>query len=194
MSDHLPDHEASTSDNAQHPHGRRRAGRRRRFAVAASVPALVVALVTVLGVGATASAQVEHDSCSGAPAVSNSTTNTGLIADCDILLAAKPILIGDKTQATLNWSPDVAMFGWDGITIDRTFGHVADISLSSNDSVSDNELSGSIPPELDNLTKLEAFGLSGNDLSGCIPLGLTRVLAEQSLGLSACCLGSRRRS
>ena len=172
MSDHLPDHEASTSDNAQHPHGRRRAGRRRRFAVAASVPALVVALVTVLGVGATASAQVEHDSCSGTPAVSNSTTNTGLIADCDILLAAKPILIGDKTQATLNWSPDVAMFGWDGITIDRTFGHVADISLSSNDSVSANDLSGSIPPELGNLTGLETLSLSGNALSGSIPPSL----------------------
>ena len=172
MSDHLPDHEASTSDNAQHPHGRRRAGRRRRFAVAASVPALVVALVTVLGVGATASAQVEHDSCSGTPAVSNSTTNTGLIADCDILLAAKPILIGDKTQATLNWSPDVAMFRWDGITIDRTFGHVADISLSSNDSVSANDLSGSIPPELGNLTGLETLSLSGNALSGSIPPSL----------------------
>ncbi|MDE0321105.1 MAG: leucine-rich repeat domain-containing protein [Acidimicrobiaceae bacterium] len=128
--------------------------------------------MTVLGVGATASAQVEHDSCSGTPAVSNSTTNTGLIADCDILLAAKPILIGDKTQATLNWSPDVAMFRWDGITIDRTFGHVADISLSSNDSVSANDLSGSIPPELGNLTGLETLSLSGNALSGSIPPSL----------------------
>ncbi|MYI28063.1 MAG: hypothetical protein F4064_08210, partial [Acidimicrobiales bacterium] len=64
------------------------------------------------------------------------------------------------------------MFRWDGITIDRTFGHVADISLSSNDSVSANDLSGSIPPELGNLTGLETLSLSGNALSGSIPPSL----------------------
>ena len=134
-----------------------------------SASALVIALATVLGPGANASAQVELSPCSGTPAVSDSTTNTGLIADCNTLLAAKPILIGDRTQAILNWSPDVAMFRWDGITIDRTYAHVAKISLSSNDSVPTNDLSGSIPPELGNLTNLDMLSLSGNALTGSIP-------------------------
>ncbi|WP_419552385.1 cell wall-binding repeat-containing protein [Candidatus Poriferisodalis sp.] len=163
MSHRPPGNKSCTANDAEQHHGRRRAGRRRGFVIAVSASALVIALATVLGLGANASAQVEHSPCSGTPAVSNSTTNAGLIADCNILLAAKPILIGDSTQATLNWSPDVAMFRWDGIKIARTYAHVAEVSLSSND------LSGSIPPELGNLTNLDKLWLSDNELTGSIP-------------------------
>ena len=38
--------------------------------------------------------------------------------------------------------------------------------------INNNELSGSIPTELGNLTELDTLFLSGNQLTGCIPAGL----------------------
>ncbi len=184
MSHRRPGNESCTGNDAEQHHDRHRAGRSHRFVIAVAASALVIALATVLGPGANASAQVELSPCSGTPAVSDSTTNTGLIADCNTLLAAKPILIGDRTQAILNWSPDVAMFRWDGITIDRTYAHVAKISLSSNDSVPTNDLSGSIPPELGNLTNLDMLSLSGNALTGSIPPELSNLTNLDRLWLS----------
>ena len=35
-----------------------------------------------------------------------------------------------------------------------------------------NQLSGQIPPELQNLRRLKRLHLSGNDLSGCVPSSL----------------------
>ena len=41
-------------------------------------------------------------------------TNTALISDCEALLAARDTLAGD---ATLNWSADRPIEGWDGVTV-----------------------------------------------------------------------------
>ena len=54
--------------------------------------------------------------------------------------------------------------------------------------LSDNQLTGSIPQELGNLTRLHSLELNGNQLTGCVPVGLQDVelndLAE--LGLPLC--------
>ena len=39
-------------------------------------------------------------------------SNTGLVSDCEALLAARDALAG---TATLNWSSDTPITGWDGI-------------------------------------------------------------------------------
>ena len=61
-----------------------------------------------------------------------------------------------------NWLSEAPLDEWHGVTIDDS-GRVIELNLSEN------ELSGEIPPELGNLTNLQGLYLSGNQLSGEIP-------------------------
>jgi len=60
------------------------------------------------------------------------------------------------------WNLDQPMSTWNGVTLDGE-GCVRSLVLS------DNQLSGSMPPELGNLTKLEFLYLENNQLTGAIP-------------------------
>ena len=76
-----------------------------------------------------------------------------------------------------NWLSDKPIGRWYGVTTDAD-GHVQWLDLSSND------LSGSIPPELGNLTNLESLHLSGNQLTGSIPPALGSLTNLGYLNLS----------
>ena len=110
-------------------------------------------------------------------AVPDQTNNPGLMQDCIVLLAAKDALRG---TGTLNWSVDVAMADWDGVTV--TGDRVTAVKLSNKG------LDGTIPPELAQLTALESLWLSGNELTGCVPSALRDVSAHDldALGLPDC--------
>ena len=54
--------------------------------------------------------------CANGVAVSNPRHNPELVADCNALLASRDTLAGD---ATLNWSVDVPIDSWQGVTIGR---------------------------------------------------------------------------
>ena len=56
----------------------------------------------------------------------------------------------------------------------------------------ENALSGSIPPELENLGSLEDLYLEGNAFTGCIPAGLRDTEQHDlgTLGLPYCAPGS----
>ena len=58
-------------------------------------------------------AQTTSD-CSNGIAVPDPSANPGLVSDCEALLAARDTLAG---TATLNWSDDVNIETWDGITL-----------------------------------------------------------------------------
>ena len=98
--------------------------------------------------------------CSGGVAVPNPGGNPDLLNDCRTLLGARDRLAG---TATLNWSGDVAMSSWDGVTVRGTPGRVTRLQLARDG------LTGSIPPELGSLTELTSLDLSGNTLTGGIP-------------------------
>ena len=85
-------------------------------------------------------AQTPSPTCS--TAISN---NPGLVSDCEVLLSLRDTLAG---TATLNWSAAVAMDDWYGIALSGTPTRVTRIVLFTTN------LSGTIPPELGNLTKL----------------------------------------
>ena len=51
--------------------------------------------------------------------------------------------------------------------------------------LSNNDLSGPLPPEMAGLTMLESLTLTDNDLSGCIPAELPDLWVEAS-GLERC--------
>ena len=112
-------------------------------------------------------------------AVPNQTDNPGLMRECQALLAAKDTLRG---TATLNWSVDTAITGWDGVTVGGIPSHVTVLDIESEG------LTGSVPPELSRLTGLEELRLSGNSFTGCIPDDLREIPTNDlsSLGLPFC--------
>ena len=132
--------------------------------------------------------------CLNGVVVPNPATNSGLVDDCDILLAAKDTLRGAET---LNWSADLAIANWEGITVGGSPRRVTRLWIDRNTSdgtigrritltgtipaalgglsklewltLSRHELTGSIPAELGNLSELTDLQLYGNELSGGIP-------------------------
>ena len=113
--------------------------------------------------------------------------NPGLMLDCLALLVAMDTLRG---TATLNWSVDTAITGWDGVTTSGAPSRVTELDLSGESlsasipselgrlveltklDLSSNSLTGEIPRELGELSNLTELRLSGNSLTGCIPLAL----------------------
>ena len=139
----------------------------------------------------------------GATVSGRSTANRALVQDCQTLLAAKDALRG---AAALNWSADLAIGSWTGVTVGGTPQRVTTLSLASSSlngtippelgslsglttlDLSNNTLTGSIPATLGELSDLTTLKLSGNSLSGCIPPALRDVATSDlaTIGLSYC--------
>ena len=111
--------------------------------------------------------------------VSNQLDNPGLMTDCFALLAAKYTLRG---TATLNWGLDTTIDNWNGVTVEGTPIRVTKLLLTNK------SLTGSIPPELGQLSGLDEIRLAGNSLTGCIPTALENVPTNDlaSLNLPYC--------
>ena len=125
----------------------------------------------------------------------------GLVADCNVLLAAKDTLRG---TASLNWSTTTPINQWQGITVHKSrvtwlrlrqstlTGRIPAVlgSLSNLQwlNLASNHLTGTIPVELGNLSNLNQLWLAGNQLSGCIPSALSSVPQNDlsNLGLPFC--------
>ena len=95
-----------------------------------------------------------------------SCMDAALAADCATLLAARDALAGD---GSLNWSANVPVTQWDGVTVSGTPRRVTGLALRSRG------LTGTVPPELANLSALKALKLAGNELAGCIPQPVRQV-------------------
>ena len=94
--------------------------------------------------------------------------------DIQALLAARDTLSGD---GTLNWSEAIPVANWDGVTIGGTPRRVMQLILYQK------QLSGTIPPELGELTELTNLNLNGNRLSGGIPAQLSQLSKLTTLHL-----------
>ena len=117
--------------------------------------------------------------------------NTGLVNDCETLLAGRNTLAG---TGSLNWSANIPITEWDGIRVDgerpslegtpirvtRLFLHERGLNGTITPKLANvenlkwldlhlNRLTGEIPPDLSKLANLERLYLNGNDLSGTIP-------------------------
>ena len=83
--------------------------------------------------------------------------------DKEVLVALYNATNGASWTDSTNWLNDgVPLNSWHGVVTDAD-GHVTSLSLH------DNNLTGSLPPELGNLVNLRVMGLSSNQLSGAIP-------------------------
>ena len=98
-----------------------------------------------------------------APVVDTATPSVGDI-DKEVLVALYYATDGANWTDSTNWLNDgVPLNSWHGVTTDAE-GRVTALSLSGNN------LTGSLPPELGNLANLRHVGFAGNRLSGRIPL------------------------
>ena len=125
-------------------------------------------------------------------------SNPGLVADCEALLAVEDFLQGSDT---LNWSVDLSMRDWQGVTLGGTPERVTGLDRSGQEltgpipsalsrltglqtlDLSDNELTGPIPSRTGNLASLETLDLGGNGLTGEIPSSLNRLAVLKTLDL-----------
>ena len=112
--------------------------------------------------------------CAAGTAVANPSDNHGLVSDCHALLAALDAL---KGSASLNWSTEVAIEDWDGVSVSGSPKRVTELNLSGK------QLDGVASPELGNLTKLKVLNLSGNMLTREIPSELVRLTNLEELSL-----------
>ena len=87
---------------------------------------------------------------------------------------------GPEWERDDNWLTDAPLGEWYGVSVQRAssgWTEVSELDLSRNN------LEGSIPPELGDLTALEVLDFGGNDLSGPIPPELGNLASLERLRL-----------
>ncbi len=114
----------------------------------------------------------------GPAAHASSPTAPAKDAERDALVALYQDTDGDNWTNNRNWLSNASLDSWHGVTTDRN-GRVVELDLSEN------ELNGTIPSELGNLTYLEDLDLSHNQLSGTIPSELGNLTNLEALSLYA---------
>ena len=126
---------------------------------------------------------------------------SGLDADCGLLLANRDLLAGG---APLNWSEDIPIDFWRGVTVGgspkrvtalelpraeldgRLFAALGELSGLVALDLSHNRLTGPAPPELERLDKLAFLRLAGNNLDRPFPPALRRI-ADHDLDMPDFC-------
>ncbi|MYD08112.1 MAG: S8 family serine peptidase, partial [Acidimicrobiaceae bacterium] len=83
---------------------------------------------------------------------------------------------GANWTTNTNWLSSLTLSDWQGVTVDGN-GCVAVLTLS------DNQLTGTLPSELGNLASLEGLNLYNNDLTGSIPASLGNLAKLEELYL-----------
>ena len=148
-----------------------------------TVSAIVVALTAV---GASAAAQPDFSpplypaQCADGTYVDEPESKPGLVADCTALVAVRNHFMDEPSNYGTSWDTP-----WRGVTIDGDRAVALDLSsteLSGTVSpelgdltrlrylhLGDNQLSGAIPPELGDLARLDYLHLGSNELSGPVP-------------------------
>ena len=126
--------------------------------------------------------------------------NLGLVSDCEALLAMRDEFASD---AELNWSTELHIEAWNGVTVEGIPPRVAILELVHyylNGHISseignltaltellfdDNQLTGEIPAELGNLVNLKELRIYRNDgLIGEIPATLDNLINLEILALA----------
>ena len=147
----------------------------RSSGIAAWLRAIAFLLAVALLGSIPSAASAQPSPCANGIAVPDPANNPGLVADCDSLLSARDTLAG---TATLDWSADLAIGNWEGVTVSGTPPRVITLDLPFR------QLKGTIPDDLGSLTNLTDLSLGYNELNGEIPAelgGLTN-LTDLSLG------------
>ena len=107
--------------------------------------------------------------CANGVVVPDPQNNLGLFSDCEALLSSRDKLAGD---AELNWSADIAITDWDGVSLGGASTRVIAVYLDSYG------LTGKIPAELGSLTNLQYLELGLNQFALGLNQFADEILAE----------------
>ena len=120
--------------------------------------------------------EAAQSSCRNGTVVPNPRTKRDLVDDCEVLLSIRDSL---DVNGTLNWSPDIAISTWEGVTIEDTPARVTRLQLYGK------ELGGVIPVALGELSEIEWLFLISGHLTGSIPSELSKLQEQMWLNLDA---------
>ena len=146
------------------------ASRRVRLLAALAVFAASVAAVPLSASAQSAPAPLSPADCSNGTYVEDPSDKPGLVADCRTLVAVRNHFMSNPANAEIGWNNP---FKGTSTSDDRVVG----LDLPGE------QLSGTIPPELGDLTSLQELSLSGNQLSGAIPTELGKLTRLEHLWL-----------
>ena len=125
--------------------------------------------------------------CTDGTHVTNPSTNTGLVADCQNLVAARNHWTNHPTNVNLahdhklrNWTANITT--WTGLTLYSNRAHWLYLDNAASADASQ-RIGGTIPAQLGNLTNLLHLRLNGNRLSGEIPAQLGNLTTLNQLRL-----------
>lgn len=96
-------------------------------------------------------------------------------AECETLVIIYNSTNGTGWTNSSGWLSSSTACSWFGISCSD--GHVIRLQLYQNN------LSGSIPPQIGNLNRLKSFHMGGNQLSGSVPTELGELLELQDIYL-----------
>ena len=95
--------------------------------------------------------------CVSGTVVSEGASSSELVSDCNALLAVRDILAG---SATLNWSVEVPITEWEGVTVHGTKQRVTALDLRNKG------LTGTIPRGLDRANQPRIPGAQWQQVNG----------------------------
>ena len=138
-------------------------------------------------------------SCSGGYVVADPASNPGLVSDCETLMDIRDSLAG---EAYLNWDSDIPIEKWGlvglggsppRVTLLYSDGYISgsippelgDLTHLEELILIESRLTGSIPAELGKLSNLRVLNLGGNQLTGSIPSELSKLANLETLILGA---------
>ena len=104
--------------------------------------------------------------CGAGVVVPAPAQHPGLVADCEVLVALRPVLFG---RAATNWTANTPLSEWKGVVVGGAPARVRELLVRGREAIGRFDQGGRLPPGIAELAFLERLTLSKNGFTGSIP-------------------------